>query len=87
MRSDELEQEVLDGFQAPAGLPQSSISVQLSGQDEQLPLLSQSVQRQGFLQLRHAHGVRLILKQEEKELSGQKLCCFFFKGEYFAAYI
>lgn len=60
-RSDELEQEVLEGVQAPAGVPQGPIRAQLGSQEEQLPVFSHGAQRQGFMQLRHAHGVRLIL--------------------------
>lgn len=60
-RSDELEQEVLEGVQAPAGVPQGPIRAQLGSQEEQLPVFGHGAQRQGFMQLRHAHGVRLIL--------------------------
>lgn len=61
VRSDELEQEVLEGVQAPTGVPQGSIRVQLGSQEEQLPVLGHRAQRQGFMQLRHAHSVGLIL--------------------------
>jgi len=51
MRSDELEQEVLDGVQALARLPQSSLRAQLGSQEEQLPILRHSIQRQRFMEL------------------------------------
>lgn len=59
--SYELEQKILEGVQAPLGVPQGSIRTQLGSQEEQLPVLGHGAQRQGVMQLRHAHSVRLIL--------------------------
>lgn len=59
--SDELEQKIPEGVQAPLGVPQGSIGTQLGSQEEQLPVLGHGAQRQGVMQLRHAHSVGLIL--------------------------
>lgn len=59
--SNELEKEVLEGVQALAGFPQCSIRAQLGSQEEQLPVLGHGAQRQGLMQLRHAHSIGLIL--------------------------
>lgn len=61
VRSDELEQQVLEGVQAPAGVPQGPVRAQLCSQEEQPPLLRDGAQRQCFMQLRHTHSVGLIL--------------------------
>lgn len=61
MGSDKLEQEILEGVQALVGVPQGSIRTQLGSQEEELPVLSHGAQRQGVVQLRHAHSGGLIL--------------------------
>lgn len=63
--SEELEQKILEGVQAPLGVPQGSVRVQLGGQEEQLPVLVHRAQRQSFVQLRHARGVHFVLSEEE----------------------
>lgn len=63
--SEELEQKILEGVQAPLGVPQGSIRVQLGSQEEQLPVLVHRAQRQSFVQLRHARGVHFVLSEEE----------------------
>lgn len=62
--SEELEQKILEGVQAPLGVPQGSIRVQLGCQEEQLPVLVHRAQRQSFVQLRHARGVHFVLSEE-----------------------
>jgi len=71
VRSDELEQQVLEGVQAPAGVPQGPVRAQLCSQEEQPPLLRDGAQRQRFMQLRHAHSVGLILRREGGNSSTQ----------------
>lgn len=61
VRSDELQQEVLHGVQVLAGLPQGSVRVQLGSQEEQLPVLVDGAQRQGFMELWYADSIRFIL--------------------------
>lgn len=63
LRSDELEQEVLDSVQNLAGFPQGSIRVQLGRQEEELPVLHHGAQRQGLVELGHAHSAGLILPE------------------------
>ena len=60
--SDELEQQVLEGVQALLGVSGGSFRAQLGGQEEELPVVGDGAQGQGFVQLRHAHGVGLVLR-------------------------
>lgn len=59
--SDELKQKILEGVQAPQGVPPGSVRIQLCSQEEQLPVLVHRAQRQSIVQLRHAHSVHFVL--------------------------
>lgn len=49
--SDELEQQVLEGVQALVGVSGGAVRAQLGSQEEQLPVVGDGAQGQGFVQL------------------------------------
>lgn len=61
VQSDELEQHILERVQALVEVSRGSIRTQLGSQEEQLPVIGHGAQGQGFMQLRHAHSIGLIL--------------------------